>query len=137
MEARQAVSELGELIGYGRMMQLASKLWQESLKAKGYPPGGAFSVGPCIGSLDDFIIIRISSEGDPSVGIFGSEAKLSLDKNDVAIMDEYPEDNMRADFAKQLGKLFSFLWSEPVIVQFGDKPGGWYSGATWCDDVIS
>jgi len=39
------VRELGERIGYGNLMQLASECWQESLKAKGLPSGGAFSVG--------------------------------------------------------------------------------------------
>jgi hypothetical protein len=39
------VREFGERIGYGNLMQLASECWQESLKAKGLPPGGAFSVG--------------------------------------------------------------------------------------------
>jgi hypothetical protein len=39
------VREFGERIGYGNLMQLASECWQESLKAKGLPPDGAFSVG--------------------------------------------------------------------------------------------
>lgn len=37
-----AVRELGERIGYGRMMQLAEKIWNEK------QPGGAHSVGPCV-----------------------------------------------------------------------------------------
>jgi hypothetical protein len=38
---REAVRRLGERIGYGNMMQLASELWHE------LEPGGAFQVGPC------------------------------------------------------------------------------------------
>lgn len=38
----QAVKELGERIGYGNMMCLASALWRESLSNKGYPIIGAF-----------------------------------------------------------------------------------------------
>jgi hypothetical protein len=38
----KAVKELGEQIGYGHMMALASALWRKSLKEKGYPESGAF-----------------------------------------------------------------------------------------------
>lgn len=40
---------LGEEIGYGNLMQLASSLWRQSLREKGYPTGGAFI--PTIGKL--------------------------------------------------------------------------------------
>jgi hypothetical protein len=44
------VKNLGETIGYGHLMSLASALWRKSLKDKGYPEHGAF-VPTCI----DFI----------------------------------------------------------------------------------
>lgn len=39
------VRELGDRIGYGRMMQLAEQIWN------GQVPGGAHSVGPCVALL--------------------------------------------------------------------------------------
>lgn len=39
------VQELGDRIGYGRIMQLAEKIWNEKV------PGGAHSVGPCVAFL--------------------------------------------------------------------------------------
>jgi len=44
-EIRQ-VEELGNKIGYGNMMNLASKLWGKILEEKGCK-GGEFIVGPC------------------------------------------------------------------------------------------
>jgi hypothetical protein len=41
-EEAQAVKKLGEEIGYGHLMSLASALWRESLHDKGYPITGAF-----------------------------------------------------------------------------------------------
>jgi hypothetical protein len=38
----KAVKEIGELIGYGHLMSLASALWRKALKEKGYPESGAF-----------------------------------------------------------------------------------------------
>ena len=43
---RQAVARLGDQIGYGNMMSLASEIWGVSLHIKGLP-GGEFVVGPC------------------------------------------------------------------------------------------
>jgi len=36
------VQEIGEQIGYGHLMSLASALWRKSLKDKNYPEIGAF-----------------------------------------------------------------------------------------------
>ncbi len=38
----KAVKELGDEIGYGHLMALASALWRKSLKEKGFPESGAF-----------------------------------------------------------------------------------------------
>lgn len=46
----QLVRDLGEAIGYGRVMQLCERLWREMLIAQGLP-GGELSVGACAGSL--------------------------------------------------------------------------------------
>jgi hypothetical protein len=42
------VKELGDRIGYGRIMHLCEKLWRRSLIAQGYPAGGEFAYGPCV-----------------------------------------------------------------------------------------
>lgn len=39
---KELVRNLGELIGYGNMMQLASECWKESMVEKGYPTSGVF-----------------------------------------------------------------------------------------------
>lgn len=49
-EEIEAVKQLGEAIGYGHLMALASALWRKSLKEKGYPTSGAF-IGTCISSV--------------------------------------------------------------------------------------
>lgn len=38
----KTVKEIGEQIGYGHLMFLASSLWRKSLIEKGYPESGAF-----------------------------------------------------------------------------------------------
>ena len=38
----QTVKLLGEKIGYGHLMQLASTLWGNDLESHGYPRNGAF-----------------------------------------------------------------------------------------------
>lgn len=45
------VRELGDAIGYGRVMQLAERFWREKLVADGIPAGGEMTVGPRAGSL--------------------------------------------------------------------------------------
>ena len=45
------VKRLGEVIGYGNMMSIASALWRKSLKDKGFPIAGAFI--PTVGELTD------------------------------------------------------------------------------------
>lgn len=50
MEAeKEIVKNIGEKIGYGRMMQLAQELWREKLE-KEQPSlvGGEFAYGPCV-----------------------------------------------------------------------------------------
>jgi hypothetical protein len=47
----ESVKILGEQIGYGHLMSIASALWRKSLKEKGYPESGAF-VPTCIGLFD-------------------------------------------------------------------------------------
>lgn len=41
-----AVRDLGDRIGYGRVMQLAEQLWRAKLIAQGHP-GGEHTTGPC------------------------------------------------------------------------------------------
>ena len=47
----QEVKILGNKIGYGNLMSIASSLWRKSLKEKGYPTDGAFV--PAIGKLNE------------------------------------------------------------------------------------
>lgn len=47
-----AVKQLGEAIGYGNMMVLATALWRKSLRDNGYPESGAF-IGTIYGLLDE------------------------------------------------------------------------------------
>lgn len=45
-EEENAVRQLGDLIGYGRTMQLAEKLWRRKLQTSGLE-GGEHTTGPC------------------------------------------------------------------------------------------
>lgn len=48
MTEKESVKQLGEQIGYGNMMYLASDLWKEDMIKKGYPISGVFvPVLPC------------------------------------------------------------------------------------------
>jgi len=42
MDEIKEVKELGEKIGYGNMMSIASALWRKFAKEKGYPISGSF-----------------------------------------------------------------------------------------------
>ena len=42
MNEIEEVKELGEKIGYGNMMSIASALWRKTAKEQGYPVSGAF-----------------------------------------------------------------------------------------------
>lgn len=46
------VKELGEQIGYGHLMHIASSLWRESMRKNGYPISGAF-VPTCMPFIKD------------------------------------------------------------------------------------
>lgn len=48
----EAVKQLGEAIGYGNMMTLATALWRKSLRDEGYPQSGAF-ISTVYGLLDE------------------------------------------------------------------------------------
>jgi len=42
MSEEELVRELGEKIGYGNMMNLASECWQDDMIRNGYPTSGVF-----------------------------------------------------------------------------------------------
>jgi hypothetical protein len=46
-DERFLVRQLGDRIGFGNMMHIASNLWREKLELQGLE-GGEFSVGPCV-----------------------------------------------------------------------------------------
>lgn len=50
-EEIEAVKHLGEKIGYGNMMTLATALWRKNLRDAGYPESGAF-IGTIYGLLN-------------------------------------------------------------------------------------
>ncbi len=47
----EVISNLGDSIGYGRVMQLCEKLWGDKLEENGLPRGGACSTGACVSQL--------------------------------------------------------------------------------------
>lgn len=60
--------ELGERIGFGRMMHLGQKLWRDDLIAKGLPGGGEFSMGPCVAFM---VRCQCVEEANPDVDANG------------------------------------------------------------------
>lgn len=56
-----AVKSLGEEIGYGQLMTLASALWRKSLRDKGYPEVGAF-VPTCMPFIGDKEILEVTEK---------------------------------------------------------------------------
>jgi len=55
------VKELGEEIGYGHLMSIASALWRKSLMEKNYPIDGAF-VPTCLSFVDKEIVHATKGE---------------------------------------------------------------------------
>ena len=53
MNEKEYVRKLGEQIGYGNMMHLASECWQEMLTEEYGSPAGAFTVGLPVGANDE------------------------------------------------------------------------------------
>jgi len=45
---KELIAELGESIGFGRIMNLAEECWREVLEPMGFA-GGEFRTGPCVG----------------------------------------------------------------------------------------
>ena len=57
--------EVGEIYGYGALMNAASYEWAQSLKAKGYPEGGAFTLGPCPPTVEEALrLLETLAEGE-------------------------------------------------------------------------
>lgn len=51
-----AVKELGDRIGYGNLMSIASAAWGKKLREEhNMPSGGEFSCGPCVTTRDQMI----------------------------------------------------------------------------------
>ena len=57
-EEIESVRILGEAIGYGNLMTLASALWRKSLSDSGYPISGAF-VPTCRDSVSDNEVLAV------------------------------------------------------------------------------
>lgn len=55
------VEELGNQIGYGHLMNIASALWRKSLKEKGHPESGAF-VPTCLCFVDKELAAATKAE---------------------------------------------------------------------------
>lgn len=63
------VRELGEQMGYGQMMEIASALWRKSLTEKGYPQSGAFvaTILKCIKEEHQPTVLWVSKSYDELV----------------------------------------------------------------------
>ena len=48
----ETIEQLGEKIGYGHLMNLASAIWRKNLKENGYPEIGAF-IPTCLPFIKD------------------------------------------------------------------------------------
>ncbi len=48
-EEKKFIKQVGERIGYGRIMQIGQELWREQLEEMGLA-GGEFASGPCVAS---------------------------------------------------------------------------------------
>ena len=78
-EERKLVQQLGDKIGYGQLMHLASEIWQEG------SPEGAFTVGPVA-----FVMVPCDHPKDGSVcmwccgtGMLTRHVKNVKDRHDV------------------------------------------------------
>ena len=58
------IKELGERIGFGALLDSAVKGWHESAKEKGYPPGGAFTLGHCHATVESALTAWRSFRGE-------------------------------------------------------------------------
>ena len=75
---RRDVIELGERIGYGNMMSLASKAWQAELESKYGSDAAAFVVGPCKAS-----VVPCGCEGLKYCGWCGSAGWLTKEVKEI------------------------------------------------------
>lgn len=57
----EMIKSIGEHIGYGHLMAIASALWREDLRNKDYPESGAF-VGVCPSQVIDDLQESIKRE---------------------------------------------------------------------------
>lgn len=57
MSNKQVVRQLGDYIGYGNLMQLASEIWGEKL-AEMNLKGGEFRVGPCVSGTVECLCVQ-------------------------------------------------------------------------------
>jgi hypothetical protein len=62
MSEEAKVQELGDKIGYGRIMQLAQELWRNKLALEGMA-GGELTVGPCAAMMVPCIHPVVDSNG--------------------------------------------------------------------------
>ena len=58
------IKELGERIGFGALLDSAVKGWHQSAKEKGYPPGGAFTLGHCHATVESALTAWRSFRGE-------------------------------------------------------------------------
>jgi hypothetical protein len=70
-----AVKQLGEAIGYGNMMSIATSLWRKSLKDNGWPQGGAF-----IGTIYQLLTDEGKEIADRELSHYDKEVETVLNK---------------------------------------------------------
>jgi hypothetical protein len=70
-----AVKLLGETIGYGNMMSIATALWRKNLRDRGYPQSGAF-----IGTIYQLLTDEGKEIADKELPHYDKEVETILNK---------------------------------------------------------
>jgi hypothetical protein len=70
-----AVKLLGETIGYGNMMSIATALWRKNLRDSGYPQSGAF-----IGTIYELLNDEGKEIADKELPHYDKEVETILNK---------------------------------------------------------
>ena len=70
-----AVKLLGETIGYGNMMSIATALWRKTLRDSGYPQSGAF-----IGTIYQLLTDEGKEIADRELSHYDKEVETVLNK---------------------------------------------------------
>ena len=87
MSEEELVRELGEKIGYGNMMDLASECWQDDMIKNGYPTSGVF-----ITALPSDSNQRVIEELENTIKVEHSSSSVSMYEHLHTIIKELKQD---------------------------------------------